>query len=121
MPVPDRIAEGRTIVLPPAAGDVNAVRFDPNPEWLSEAPPEQQQTAMWRWFATRYEDPRFVTPHDNKGEYFYTDGGPYLADRVLHEQFDGVVPEPVIDELVHDIQDEVGNEWALKTVDKFGG
>lgn len=121
MPVPDRIAQGRTVVLPPMAGDVNAVRFEPNVEWLREAPREEQQTAMWRWFATRYDDPKFATPHDDDGDYLYTDGGPYLADRVLHEQFDGVVPEPVIDELVHDIQDEVGNEWALKTVDKFGG
>ena len=43
--------------LPLEAGDVNAPRFEPNDEWLRGASPQLQKIAMWRWFATRFEDP----------------------------------------------------------------
>ena len=60
----DKIADGKLLTLPPEAGDVNAPRFQPNDAWLRQAPPDQQKTAMWRWFATRYEEPSLIRkPH----------------------------------------------------------
>ena len=116
----DKIADGKLLTLPPEAGDVNAPRFQPNDAWLREAPPDQQKTAMWRWFATRYEEPSQAAPHDEQGEFDFTDGGPCLADEVLHERFDGCVPRPVVDELVASVQAEAGNEWVPKGLDEAG-
>lgn len=121
MTVTDRLADGKLVNLPPEAGDVNAPRFEVNDGWLRKAPPDQQKTAMWRWFATRYEEPATATPHDDQGEFLFTDGEPVLADVVLHTRFDACVPKEVVDELVRSVQAEVGNEWALRRLDKFGG
>jgi len=121
MTATDSLIDGKLITLPPEAGDVNAPRFEPNDAWLRGASPEQQKTAMWRWFATHYEDPETAVPHDEQGGYVFTDGGPFLADGLLHERFDGCVPPAVVQELVQRVQEEVGNEWALRTLDKFGG
>ena len=89
MPATDALIDGRLITLPPEAGDVDAPRCEPDDDWLREAPPQLQKTAMWRWFATRFEDPRTAVPHDEEGNYVFTGGrGPCLADDVLHERFD---------------------------------
>lgn len=117
----DKIADGQVISLPPEAGDVDAVRFEPDDAWLRQAEPVLQKTAMWRWFATRYEDPRTATPHDEGGEFLYVHGGPCRADAVLHERFDRCVPPAVVDELVARVQQEVGNDWAPRPLDKSGG
>ncbi|AKJ30276.1 hypothetical protein AAW51_3585 [Caldimonas brevitalea] len=105
--------------LPPEAGDINSPVFELNEEWLRGAEPTLQKAAMWRWFATRYEDPELTTPHDTEGNYLYTEGGPYMADEVLHQHFDTLVPTEVVDELVEHVKSEVGNEWAPKQMDKM--
>ncbi len=120
MTVPERLFDGKIVPLPSEAGDQAAARFDPVDSWLRTAPPVQQKAAMWRWFATRYEDPKVATPHDENG-YFFTDGGPFHADEVLHERFDRCVDPKVVQELVADVQAEVGNDWASKPLDKSGG
>lgn len=120
MTVPERIFDGKLVPLPAEAGDVNAPRFDPVDSWLRTAPAIQQKAAMWRWFATRYEDPQVATPHDDQGNYVFTDGGPFRADEVLHERFDRCVVPEVVQELVGDVQAEVGNDWALRRLDKSG-
>jgi hypothetical protein len=117
----DQITDGQLIQLPPEAGDVNAPRFEPNDDWLRQAAPVEQKTAMWRWLATRYEDPVVATPHDTQGNYEYKDGGPYYADQLLHQRFGDIVSDNVIEEFVEKVQQAVGNEWALKGMDKFGG
>lgn len=117
----DKLADGALISLPPEAGDVDAVRFEPVDAWLRQADAVLQKTAMWRWFATRYEDPRTATPHDEGGEFLYLDGGPFHADAVLHERFDRCVPRQVVDELVASVQQAVGNDWAPRPLDKSGG
>jgi len=76
---------------------------------------------MWRWFSTHYEDPDVATPHDGAGNYVFLDGGPFLADKVIPDRFEGFVPDDVIRELVHSVQAEAGNEWAAKVLDRFGG
>jgi hypothetical protein len=117
----DELIEGRLITLPLEAGDINAPHFEPDDDWLRGAPPEQQKTAMWRWFATRFEDPRTAVPHDEQGEFLFTDGGPWLADELLHERFDAFVAEGVVDQLVRSVQARVGNEWAKRRLDESGG
>lgn len=121
MTVADRLTEGRLVPLPADAGDIDAPRFEPNERWLRTAPPRLQKLAMWRWFATRYADPETTVPHDDDGNYCFTDGGPFLADHVLRERFEGCVSPEIIDDLALEVQAEVGNEWALKKADGFGG
>jgi hypothetical protein len=121
MTVADRITDGKLVPLPAEAGDVNAPRFEPNTEWLRGAAPHLQKLAMWRWFATRYADPAGLVPPDDEGGYQFAKGGPCLADRILLERFEAQVPPEVIDDLVHQVQAEVGNEWAPKRADGFGG
>jgi hypothetical protein len=69
MTVSERISTRPLEPLPPEAGDVNAPRFEPNGEWLRRAPSQEQEMAMWRWFATRYDDPALAMPHDDDGNY----------------------------------------------------
>ena len=116
MPAADRLTEAPLIPLPPEAGDVNAPRFDPNEAWLLRATPDQQKAAMWRWFATRYqspEDPETAAPH--------TDEPLFHPDEVLHGRFDPCVPPAVVDELARRVGEQVGNDWARRGLDEFGG
>jgi len=125
MPATDTVIDAPLTPLPPEAGDVNAPRFEPNEAWLRGASPPEQKAAMWRWFATRYEDPadpEGATPRDAQGRPVYPDeGGPYHADEVLHGRFDRCVPPAVVEELVGRLQQHVGNDWARRADDKFGG
>lgn len=121
MTVTERIGEGRVVDLPPEAGDLDATPFEPNDAWLQGAAPDQQKTAMWRWFATRYESPITAVPHDDQGEFLFLDGGPYHADEVLHDRFAAFVPREAIDALLEAVQAEAGNTWAPKSIDRFGG
>ncbi|WKB54028.1 hypothetical protein [Eleftheria terrae] len=118
MAVADKLSGGRLVSLPAEAGNIDAPVFEPEERWLRSAEPVLQQAAMWRWFGTRYEDPRLTTPHDKAGDYLYTDGGPYRADKVLHERFDGLVDAAVIDELVAHLRSEVGELWSSRPLDK---
>ena len=121
MAVADKIADRGVVSLPPEAGNIDAPVFEVDEAWLRAAGADLQKAAMWRWFATRYEDPKLATPHDKDGSFLYTNGGPYAADRVLHERFDRLVPPAVVGELVTTLHEEVGNEWAPKPMDKEAG
>jgi hypothetical protein len=110
--------------LPPEAGDVNAPRFEPSDDWLKRTGPTMQKVAMWRWFATRYEDPKdpeTTAPHEGDSRHLVDGEGPIRVDEVLHRRFDGCVPRPVVDELVERVQRAAGKEWARRGVDEFGG
>jgi hypothetical protein len=121
MPATDTLIEGQLITLPPEAGDVDAPRFEPDDDWLRGAPADQQKTAMWHWFATRFEDPNAAVPNDPEGNFLFTEGrGPCYVDETLHERFDAFVPEGVVQELVQRLQQEVGNEWAKKRIEDAG-
>jgi hypothetical protein len=76
--------------------------------------------AIWRWFATRYEELESSTPHDVEGNYFFgTKEPPVLADAVLRERFSHVVPQPVLDESIAGLQAKAGNLWAEAVPDKL--
>jgi len=120
MAVTDVLFPDQVVDLPPEAGDQTAVRFEPHEAWLQAAPREQQLAAMWRWFATRYDDPREATPHDASGDYLYTDGGPIRASEVLQARFGGRVDDAVIATLLRAIHQEVGEDWAPRRLDKAG-
>ncbi|MCW7539411.1 hypothetical protein OOT46_16330 [Aquabacterium sp. A7-Y] len=118
MAVADKLAQGGLVTLPPEAGNIDAPVFEPNDKWLQGADAAQQKAAMWRWFGTRYADPKLTTPHDKSGAYLYTNGGPYRAGEVLHKRFGTLVPGAVIDQLLEVLRSEVGDEWAPKPMDK---
>src|SRR5258706_14848056 len=116
MPATDPLPDAPLVPLPPEAGDVNAPRFEPDDAWLGRATPEEQKTAMWRWFATRYQD-----PDDPETAAPRAEEGLCHADEVLHARFDACVPPAVVGELVQRVQQEVGNDWARRGMDEFGG
>jgi hypothetical protein len=121
MSIPDRLWPNGPVDLPPEAGNIAASHFEPNEEWLTQAAPEFQQAAMWRWFASRFEDPYHAVPHNEHSEDFmWGDGEPIRADRALAERFDTLVPPSVINSVSKAVRDEVGNEWAIKRLDKVG-
>src|SRR5437773_11425536 len=85
---------------------------DYDPETLRSASREQQLETMEAWFRTRYEDPVERTPHQSsEGGYIWIWGGPYDAEEELCSEFEGIVPEDVIEELASTLSDECW-EWA---------
>lgn len=121
MSIPDRLWPEGPVDLPPEAGNPAASHFEPNEAWLAQASPKLQQAALWRWFASRFDDPYHAVPHNERGEdYLWGEGEPIKADLALAERFGAVVPHTIIDQVARALRDEVGNEWALKRLDKVG-
>lgn len=87
--------------------------FDPQDNWLEVASEDDQLIAMRAWFYARYCDPAHETPYNGKeGGYIFIHGGPYDPGDVLHERFLGIVNDSLIDSLVEELYDEVGERWA---------
>lgn len=100
-------------ILPPEAGNLDAIPFEPNNDWLSTASGEQQFEAMQRWFLDRYEDPVNETPWDGEDKrYMFVWGGPYDPNEVLQTRFSGIVDNAVLQKLVEELWRDVGDEWA---------
>jgi hypothetical protein len=116
----DQLTDGQLIDLPPEAGDVNEPFFEPVESWLRRAEPVAQKTAMWRWFATRYEELASSTPNEQGGNYFFgMKDPPVHADKVLRQRFSTLVPSDVLEQLIADVQAKVGNVWAKVELDKL--
>lgn len=99
--------------LPPEAGDAEARQFDPDDDWIKSAPRELQIEAMRRWFCDRYEDPANETPYESaEGGYQFIWGGPYDPNDEIQSRFADVVEYEVMEELIHNLYMEVGDEWA---------
>lgn len=99
--------------LPPEAGDVDNVDFDPNDDWIKTATEEEQTEAMRRWFYSRYEDPANSLPYDGReGGFQYIWGGPFDPDEEIQERFGHVVPFDVMRSLIEDLWQEGGDQWA---------
>ena len=116
----DKLTDGQLIDLPAEAGDPSAAQFEPDDGWLAAAEPALQKTAMWRWFATRFEEPAEAVPHDDEGNYLWDEGGPCRAGEVLRQRFGGRVPAAVLDEFIERVEAEGGAEWAPRRLDKAG-
>lgn len=81
-------------------------------ESLQDADRETQLEVMETWFRSRFEDPAERTPYESaEGGYIWIWGGPYDAREELENEFGGVVPDGVIDELVGELQREC-YQWA---------
>ena len=99
--------------LPPEAGNADFGPFDPNDDWIRTAPRELQIEAMRRWFCERYEDPANNTPYESaEGGYQFIWGGPYDPDDEIQERFGEVVEYDVMEELIEDLHQNVGDRWA---------
>ncbi len=69
-----------------------------------------QMEVMRQWFYERFEDPVHHCPYD-EGEYVYIYGGPYDAEEQLREEFDGIVREKALEQLIEELSSE-GSEWS---------
>ncbi|SFH12771.1 hypothetical protein [Pseudomonas sp. NFACC45] len=99
--------------LPDEAGNHELMPFEPNDKWLSEASKEEQIEAMRRWFYARYEDPANCTPYDGReGGYQFVYGGPFDPDEEIQERFSKFVEFDVMKELIDELYQEAGDEWA---------
>jgi len=101
------------IQLPPEASNDDGQPFEPDDAWLSTAPREQQIAAMRRWFLARYENPANKTPWDGEDKkYVFIWGGPYHPNDEIQERFGGIVPHDTMHELIVELWQNVGDEWA---------
>ena len=79
---------------------------------LRALPIGPQQEVMETWFRDQYENPAERTPYDSEeGGYVWIWGGPYDAREELQAEFEGIVPNEVIEELADRLDGE-SFEWA---------
>ena len=72
-----------------------------------------KREVMVEWFGANYEDPANRLPYESaEGGYQWIWGGPYNAEEELREQFEGLVPESLIGELVAQIEGDGLYDWA---------
>ena len=68
---------------------------------LKKLSKDEQIDMMRTWFSERFEDPAQRTPYESReGGYIWIHGGPFEADDVLRNEFDGFAKSEAIDELV---------------------
>jgi hypothetical protein len=85
---------------------------DLEPALIRVLPPDQQRAVMESWFRSKYENPAVRTPYDSEdGDYVWIWGGPFDALDELRTEFDGVVPDDVIEALANDLSSDC-DEWA---------
>ena len=115
--------DDETSNLPPEAmGNIFDVggAFDPANHWLRTAKEDHQLIAMRAWFHARYCDPAHETPYNGReGGYLFIHGGPYDPSEELHERFGGIVDDALIEQVVEEMVDEAGDQWALIRYDQL--
>jgi hypothetical protein len=73
---------------------------------------EEQLDAMETWFRAHFEDPAERLPYESaEGGYIWLDGGPFDPSEELQVEFEGRVPDEVIEELAERLSSEMP-EWA---------
>jgi hypothetical protein len=101
--------------LPPEAfspWDVDGP-FDPQDHWLRTAKRDHQVIALRSWFLERFCDPAHNTPYESaEGGYQFIHGGPYDPADVLPDRFGAIVEDDVIEEVVGELYEQVGHQWA---------
>jgi hypothetical protein len=71
-----------------------------------------QLEVMRTWFYSTYEDPAESTPYESaEGGYIYIWGGPYDPEEELQDEFGGLIPDKVIEELATELRD-ICWEWT---------
>jgi hypothetical protein len=71
-----------------------------------------QLDVMRTWFFANYEDPAESTPYESaEGGYQYIWGGPYEPEEELQDEFGGLVPDKVIEELANELRD-ISWQWT---------
>lgn len=109
----DRMDEWDQTNLPPDAIDERSPILDINEEWLKTAPDDEQTEAMKAWFLARYCDPANETPYISaEGGYIFVHGGPYSPREEIASRFQGLVSDQAIDEVVNELLQNVGDDWA---------
>ena len=79
---------------------------------LRKADRDTQIEAMKTWFYQHFEDPAESTPYiSSEGGYQFIHGRPYDAKEELDSEFEGTVPDEVIQELADELSD-FALEWA---------
>ena len=79
---------------------------------LRRAGRETQLEVMRNWFTAKYEDPIENTPYESaEGGYIYIWGGPYDPGEELENQFGGIVPDKIIEELAEELR-AIAWEWT---------
>jgi hypothetical protein len=108
----DHLEDNEMDRLPPAAYANDTGPFEVDDQWLQTARQDEQIIAIRGWFTARYCDPANNTSYNSReGGYLFVDG-PFSPDEELHERFDKIVPENVINQVVSALESEVGDEWA---------
>ena len=101
--------------LPPEAfstWDVDGP-FEPQDHWLETAKRDDQIIAIREWFLARYCDPVHDTPYNGQdGGFQFIHGGPFDPADVLPDRFARVVEDDVIKEVIDELHQQVGDEWA---------
>jgi len=93
-------------------------QFEPDDHWLGIAQRDHQIIAIRAWFLDRYCDPAHNTPYNGReGGYQFIHGGPYDPADVLPQRFSGAVTDDVIQEVVDELHEQLGDEWAPVQVD----
>jgi predicted RNase H-like HicB family nuclease len=89
-----------------------------NDRWayLPKLDRDEQSEVMKSWFHAHYEDPAEQTPYESaEGGYIWIFGGPYDAREELEAEFDGAVP----DQLIEDVANELNSimPWWARSAD----
>jgi hypothetical protein len=82
---------------------------EPKEHDLEGLDPEVQKERMKEWFFAHYTNPLDNSPY-NDG-YVFIWGGPYDARRILNQEYEGTVPDEVIEELADEL-DEITVDWT---------
>jgi hypothetical protein len=86
--------------------------YQMSPEDLKNSDRDTQTEVMRTWFFEHFEDPANSTPYESaEGGYIYIWGGPYDAQEELEDEFSGVVPFEVIEELANELS-ETSFAWT---------
>ena len=90
--------------------------IDPANAFIRDLTAEEQYNIMEECFRKTFEDPAQRTPYESaEGGYIWIWGGPYDARDELESEFQGVIPQEVIDKLVDKLVDKLEEEcfeWA---------
>lgn len=78
---------------------------------------DKQLETMRHWFNGQYDTPDELPYDSGEGGYQWIWGGPYDAGDALQNEFGGVIPDDVIEELASELSD-ITPEWSGKPNDE---